>query len=62
MKKGIIEIDMPKNCDECLMRQSNLAYCLIAKKSTSHHPSGKPLDKSKRPKWCPIRPKQEAMR
>lgn len=59
MSKGMIEIDIPKNCDECLIRQSNLAYCLITKKSTSHHPSGKELDQSKRPKWCPIKAKTD---
>lgn len=59
MNKGILEIDIPKNCDECPIRQAALAYCLIAKKSTSHHPSGKVLEQSKRPNWCPIKPKTD---
>lgn len=59
MSNGIIEIGIPKNCDECPIRQVALAYCLIAKKSTSHHPSGKALDQSKRPDWCPIKTKAD---
>lgn len=59
MSNGIIEIGIPKNCDECPIRQVALAYCLIAKKSTSHRPSGKTLDQSKRPNWCPIKTKTD---
>lgn len=57
MSEGIIILDeIPEKCDQCLVRHPGLAYCLIARKSTSHSSTGKPLDEKKRPGWCPIRP------
>lgn len=47
-------VDMPRHCDECPMRQFNLAHCQVVGKSTSHHPSGKPMDPESRPSWCPL--------
>ena len=57
MSKGIIILDeIPEKCDQCLVRHPGLAYCQIARKSTSHSSTGKPLDEKKRPGWCPIKP------
>lgn len=52
--KGIyIEgIKIPENCDECFARAMALAYCQLSRKSTSHTESCKPMDQTKRPKWC----------
>ena len=49
-----IDMEMPKKCDDCPCRQINLARCQITGKSTSHHPTFKPMDQTKRPKWCPL--------
>lgn len=56
MSKGIIIVDIPENCDQCLVRHPGLAYCQIARKSTSHSSTGKPLNEKKRPGSCPIKP------
>ena len=45
---------MPERCDECPIRQINLARCQVTRKSTSHHPTGKPMNQKERPKWCPL--------
>lgn len=45
-------IDMPKDCDECPMRQINLAYCQLMHESTSHYLSGKEIQG--RPNFCPL--------
>ena len=47
-------VDMPRRCDECPVRQINLARCQITGKSTSHHPSGQPMNQKSRPSWCPL--------
>ena len=47
-------MQMPKCCDECPIRHMTLSWCNIAKRSTSHSDSYKPLDQSKRPSWCPL--------
>ena len=49
-----IDIEMPKNCDCCPCRQMNLARCQIRGKSTSHHPTGKPMNQTIRLEWCPL--------
>jgi len=38
-----IDMKMPNKCDDCPCRQINLARCQITGKSTSHHPSFKPM-------------------
>lgn len=55
MSKSALVMDTPKHCDECCVRQINLAWCQAARKSTSHHPCGKPMDERKRPDWCPLK-------
>ena len=50
--KARIEIEMPHDCDKCPFRQINLARCQIVGKSTSHYPTGKPIQG--RPNWCPL--------
>lgn len=55
MAKGIIVVDVPERCDDCIMRHPGLAWCQVAKMSTSHTAAGKPIDESKRPSWCPIK-------
>lgn len=62
MSKGIIIVDIPENCDQCLVRHPGLAYCQIARKSTSHSSTGKPPNEKKRPGWCPIKPMPEEYR
>ena len=60
MSKGIIILDeIPEKCNQCLVRHPGLVYCQIARKSTSHSSTGKPLNEKKRPSWCPIRPMPE---
>lgn len=59
MSKSVLVIDTPENCDKCKIRAINLAWCNISRKSTSHHPSGKPMDERNRPDWCPIKPLPE---
>ena len=59
MSKGIIVLDVPKQCDQCPIRHPGLAHCQITRRSTSHTSAGKPMDQKKRPKWCPIRPMPE---
>lgn len=54
--KALLVMNMPENCDKCKIRAINLAWCNVARKSTSHHPSGKPIDERKRPYWCPLKP------
>ena len=54
--KALLVIDMPENCDKCKIRAINLAWCNVARKSTSHHQSGKPIDERTRPDWCPLKP------
>ena len=49
--KGMIT---PSRCDMCSMRAMGVAWCMVAKRSTSHSKTGKPLDETRRPKWCPI--------
>lgn len=45
---------MPGRCNECPMRQINLARCQVTGKSTSHHPTGKRMLPGVRPSWCPL--------
>ena len=47
-------IEMPGRCDECFARHSGLAYCQIAKTSTSHTKACKPISQKVRPAWCPL--------
>ena len=51
----LVDGSLPKNCNECPMRQINLARCQKNGRSTSHYPSGKPMDMTRRPRWCPIK-------
>ena len=62
MSKGIIIVDIPENCNQCLVRHPGLAYCQIARKSTSHSSTGKPLNEKKRPGSFPIKPMSEEYR
>lgn len=55
MSKAVLVIDTPENCDKCKIRAINLAWCNVARKSTSHYANGKPIDERKRPDWCPLR-------
>lgn len=48
-------MEMPRNCDSCSLRAIALARCQITMKSTSHYSSGKKMDETKRPDWCPLR-------
>lgn len=50
----IQDMEMPRNCDSCPLRAIALARCQITMKSTSHHPTGKKMDETKRPDWCPL--------
>ena len=50
----IASMQMPKRCDECSIRAMALSWCSVAKRSTSHSDSCKPLDQSRRPSWCPL--------
>lgn len=59
--KALLVMDMPESCDKCKIRAINLAWCNIARKSTSHYPSGKPMDERNRPDWCPLKPMPEKM-
>ena len=52
--KGFVIIDVPECCDKCRLRHMGMAYCNVAGRSTSHTNAGKPLDKTVRPKFCPI--------
>lgn len=47
-------MSLPERCDKCFIRHPGLARCQIAGRSTSHFNSGKPMDQTKRPKWCPL--------
>ena len=47
-------MSMPKKCDECFARHAGLAYCQIARTSTSHTIGGKPISQHTRPAWCPL--------
>lgn len=55
MSKSVLVIDTPENCDKCKIRAINLAWCNVARKSTSHYTNGKPIDERKRQDWCPLR-------
>lgn len=57
--KALFVMDMPESCDKCKIRAINLAWCNVARKSTSHYPSGKPMDERHRPDWCPLKPVPE---
>lgn len=61
MSKSVLVIDTPENCDKCKIRAINLAWCNVARKSTSHYTNGKPIDERKRPDWCPLRELPEKM-
>ena len=50
----VMDMEMPNSCDGCRLRAIALARCQITMKSTSHFPTGKPMDQTKRPKWCPL--------
>ena len=47
-------MEMPGNCDDCPFRHVALAFCHIIKTSTSHFPSGKPINQKKRHPKCPL--------
>lgn len=50
----IHEMEMPARCDECRLRHIGLARCNVTGRSTSHNGSGKPIDQTHRPDWCPL--------
>lgn len=50
----VVDMKMPAKCDECHFRALAIARCQITLRSTSHYSSGKPIDQSRRPRWCPI--------
>lgn len=50
----IHEMEMPARCDECRLRHIGLARCNVTGRSTSHYSSGKPMDQTCRPNWCPL--------
>lgn len=52
--KGFVIIDVPECCGKCRLRHMGMAYCNVAGRSTSHTNTGKPLDETVRPKFCPI--------
>lgn len=45
-------MEKPKSCDECCIRQINLARCQLTGRSTSHYPSGKEIKGI--PNFCPL--------
>lgn len=45
-------MEMPRDCDECPMRQINLARCQLTQRSTSHYSNSKPIHG--KPKFCPL--------
>lgn len=47
-------MEIPENCDDCPFRDVALAFCHIIKTSTSHFPSGKPINQKKRHPKCPL--------
>lgn len=49
-----IDMPMPERCGECRFEHIGLMACTIVRKSTSHSESMKPLDRTKRPAWCPL--------
>lgn len=55
----IAGLTMPKCCDECRFRHLGLACCTITRKSTSHYNTGKPMDQTRRPDWCPLTEEDE---
>jgi hypothetical protein len=55
MKAILIKgMEMPENCDDCKLRHIGLARCNVTGNSTSHHPTGVPMNQKERPKWCPL--------
>lgn len=62
MNKGIIIVDVPERCDDCLIRHAGMAWCQVAQRSTSYTKTGKQIDERKRPEWCPIQPMPEKMK
>lgn len=58
MKAQVI-IDMPNRCDECKLRHMGLAWCNVGGFSTSHFPTGKPVDQKKRHPKGPLVPIEE---
>lgn len=48
MSKSVLVIDTPDSCDKCKIRAINLAWCNVARKSTSHYTNGKPIDERKK--------------
>lgn len=53
--KAVLVMDMTEDCDKCKIRAIGLAWCNVARKSTSHYANGKPIDERKRPGWCPMK-------
>ena len=48
----IKDMAMPNTCDECPMRQMNLAHCQLTGKSTSHYDNRHEIHG--RPNYCPL--------
>ena len=54
MKKAVIVIDMPKNCDECRFNYDMGIRCDALDDGAEHNT--KDMRGEVRPHWCPLRP------
>lgn len=60
MAKGIIVVDMPEICENCLFSRAHAAplqdclYCTVLTRGVIRE------SQIKRPNWCPIKPMPEA--
>ena len=52
MSKGIIVMDIPENCEDCLCCHTD-NYDFYCKRNGNH------VDWEEKPDWCPIRPMPE---
>ena len=57
MKKAVIVIDMPKNCDECRFNYDMGNRCDALDEGAEHNTRDMYLEV--RPCWCPLRPLPE---
>lgn len=59
MGKGIIVVDMPETCQDCLLSKNHpfplqdCKYCIVLTQGVIR------AHQTKRPNWCPIRPMPE---
>lgn len=57
MKKAVIVIDMPKNCDECRFNYDMGNRCDALDEGAEHNT--RDMYQEVRPCWCPLRPLPE---